>query len=150
MGKSRVTFTSRNTILRNSKGCELVELGIESGNRKIRVDSVKGRFDEIDVVDIVGAESVRYRGDWKLYVWNEWRYNRYHEGNLRPINRTQYESNFNPTMIFPFPPLFKHEVMNGVSLPPTYSGYSYYSKDSFPNPTENLNRHEILKFRDEG
>ena len=36
------------------KGVNWFPLGIESGNRKIRVDSVKGRFDEIDVVDIVG------------------------------------------------------------------------------------------------
>ena len=35
-------------------GVNWLALGIESGNRKIRVDSVKGRFDEIDVVDIVG------------------------------------------------------------------------------------------------
>ena len=27
--------------------------------------------------------------------------------------------------------------------------YSYYSKDSFPNPTETLSREEILKFRDD-
>ena len=40
--------------------------------------------------------------------------------------------------------------MNGVSLPPTYSGYSYYSKIPFQIQQKNLNRHEILKFRDEG
>ena len=31
----------------------------------------------------------------------------------------------------------------------SYSGYSYYSKDSFPNPTDSLTRQEILKFRDD-
>ena len=58
-------------------------------------------------------------------------------------------ANFNPTMIFPGSPLFNDAVKRGVKLPPTYSGYSYYSKDSFPNPTDNLNRKQILEFRDD-
>jgi glutamine amidotransferase-like uncharacterized protein len=52
-------------------------------------------------------------------------------------------------MIFPGSPLFTEAYNSGVELPPTYSGYSYYSKDSFPNPTESLTREEILKFRDD-
>ena len=46
--------TVKEYYLEKLKKVELGWLGIESGNRKIRVDSVKGRFDEIDVVDIVG------------------------------------------------------------------------------------------------
>ena len=34
-------------------GVNWLALGIESGNRKIRVDSVKGKFREVDVKDIV-------------------------------------------------------------------------------------------------
>jgi hypothetical protein len=58
-------------------------------------------------------------------------------------------ANFNPTMIFPGSPLFTDAMNKGIDLPPTYSGYSYYSKDSFPNPTDNLTRDDILKFRDD-
>ena len=58
-------------------------------------------------------------------------------------------ANFNPTIVFPGSPLFTEAYNKGTDLPPTYSGYSYYSKDSFPNPTEALSREEILKFRDD-
>ena len=34
-------------------GVNWLALGIESGNRKIRIDSAKGKFDEVDVVDVV-------------------------------------------------------------------------------------------------
>jgi radical SAM superfamily enzyme YgiQ (UPF0313 family) len=34
-------------------GVNWLALGIESGNRKIRVDAVKGKFQEVDIVDIV-------------------------------------------------------------------------------------------------
>ena len=58
-------------------------------------------------------------------------------------------ANFNPTMIFPGSPLFTELYNKGHELPKTYSAYSYYSKDSFPNPTEDLSRKDILEFRDE-
>ena len=90
--------------MRNSKKeCELVGLGIESGNRKIRVDSVKGRFDEIDVVDIVGkieSSGIEVIGNYMFGMSGDTIDTM--KGNLRPINRTQYESSFNPTMIFFF------------------------------------------------
>ena len=44
---------------------------------------------------------------------------------------------------------FTELYSKGFELPPTYSGYSYYSKDSYPNPTDSLIREEILKFRDD-
>ena len=132
-------------------GVNWLALGIESGNRKIRVDSVKGRFDEIDVVDIVGkieSSGIEVIGNYMFGMSGD-TINTMKETLDLSIELNTSAANFNPTMIFPGSPLFKQAVMNGVSLPPTYSGYSYYSKDSFPNPTENLNRHEILKFRDE-
>ena len=132
-------------------GVNWLALGIESGNRKIRVDSVKGRFDEIDVVDIVGkieSSGIEVIGNYMFGMSGD-TIDTMKETLDLSIELNTSAANFNPTMIFPGSPLFKQAVMNGVSLPPTYSGYSYYSKDSFPNPTENLNRHEILKFRDE-
>ena len=128
-------------------GVNWLALGIESGNRKIRVDSVKGKFHEVDVKDIVK----------KIESFDIEIISNYMFGMSGDTHETMQETldlatelntssaNFNPTMIFPGSPLFT----KGIDLPPTYSGYSYYSKDSFPNPTESLSREEILKFRDD-
>jgi radical SAM superfamily enzyme YgiQ (UPF0313 family) len=132
-------------------GVNWLALGIESGNRKIRVDSVKGKFHEVDVKDIVK----------KIESFDIEIISNYMFGMSGDTHETMQETldlatelntssaNFNPTMIFPGSPLFTDAMNKGIDLPPTYSGYSYYSKDSFPNPTESLSREEILKFRDD-
>jgi len=131
-------------------GVNWLALGIESGNRKIRIDSVKGKFHEVDVKDIVE----------KIESFDIEIISNYMFGMSGDTHETMQETldlatelntssaNFNPTMIFPGSPLFTDAMNRGIDLPPTYSGYSYYSKDSFPNPTETLSREEILKFRD--
>ena len=132
-------------------GVNWLALGIESGNRKIRIDSVKGKFHEVDVKDIVE----------KIESFDIEIISNYMFGMSGDTHETMQETldlatelntssaNFNPTMIFPGSPLFTDAMNKGIDLPPTYSGYSYYSKDSFPNPTETLSREEILKFRDD-
>ena len=131
-------------------GVNWLALGIESGNRKIRIDSVKGKFHEVDVKDIVE----------KIESFDIEIISNYMFGMSGDTHETMQETldlatelntssaNFNPTMIFPGSPLFTDAMNKGIDLPPTYSGYSYYSKDSFPNPTVTLSREEILKFRD--
>jgi radical SAM superfamily enzyme YgiQ (UPF0313 family) len=132
-------------------GVNWLALGIESGNRKVRIDAAKGKFDEVDVTDIVK----------KIESFDIEVISNYMFGMSGDTHETMQETldlsielntsgaNFNPTMIFPGSPLFTDAVNKGIDLPPTYSGYSYYSKDSFPNPTDNLTREEILKFRDD-
>ena len=132
-------------------GVNWLALGIESGNRKVRIDAAKGKFDEVDVTDIVK----------KIESFDIEVISNYMFGMSGDTHETMQETldlaielntsgaNFNPTMIFPGSPLFTDAVNKGIELPPTYSGYSYYSKDSFPNPADNLTREEILKFRDD-
>jgi hypothetical protein len=52
-------------------------------------------------------------------------------------------------MALPGSQLYKTAVLNGYSLPSTYTGYSFHSYDTLPMPNENLSAAEILKFRDE-
>jgi len=132
-------------------GFNWLSLGIESGNRKVRIDSTKGRFEEVDVKDIVNKIQ-----SYDIDVMNNFMF-----GMSGDTHETMQETldlaielnssgaNFNPTMIFPGSPLFTELYNKGHELPKTYSAYSYYSKDSFPNPTEDLSRKDILEFRDE-
>ena len=132
-------------------GVNWLALGIESGNRKIRVDSVKGKFREVDVKDIVDkieSFDIEIISNYMFGMSGDTHETMQQTLDLATELNTS-SANFNPTMIFPGSPLFTDAVNKGIELPPTYSGYSYYSKDSFPNPTETLSREEILKFRDD-
>jgi hypothetical protein len=51
-------------------------------------------------------------------------------------------------MALPGSQLYKNAVMNGVTLPDTYEGYSFHGYDTVPLPTETLSAAEILAFRD--
>ena len=132
-------------------GVNWLALGIESGNRKVRIDAVKGKFREIDVVDIVkkiesfGIEAL---SNYMFGMSGDTMETMQETLDLSIELNTSW-ANFNPTMIFPGSPLFTELYSKGFELPPTYSGYSYYSKDSYPNPTDSLTREEILKFRDD-
>ena len=132
-------------------GVNWLALGIESGNRKIRIDSAKGKFDEEDVVDVVKeieSFGIEVIGNYMFGMSGDTMETMQETLDLA-IELNTSGANFNPTMIFPGSPLFTKAYNSGVELPPTYSGYSYYSKDSFPNPTDSLTRQEILKFRDD-
>ena len=132
-------------------GVNWLALGIESGNRKIRVDSVKGKFREVDVKDIVDkieSFDIEIISNYMFGMSGDTHETMKQTLDLATELNTS-SANFNPTMIFPGSPLFTEAYNKGIELPPTYSGYSYYSKDSFPNPTETLSREEILKFRDD-
>ena len=132
-------------------GVNWLALGIESGNRKIRIDSAKGKFNEVDVVDVVKkieSFGIEVIGNYMFGMSGDTMETMQETLDLA-IELNTSGANFNPTMIFPGSPLFTKAYNSGVELPPTYSGYSYYSKDSFPNPTDSLTRQEILKFRDD-
>ena len=57
---------------------------------------------------------------------------------------------WNAYAVMPLPgsALFKMAIEKGWKLPDTYEGYSFFSKDTIPLPTESLTPAEILEFRD--
>ena len=52
-------------------------------------------------------------------------------------------------MALPGSGLYKEAIEKGFELPDDYAGYSFYSYNTKPLPTEKLSPSEILKFRDE-
>jgi radical SAM superfamily enzyme YgiQ (UPF0313 family) len=58
-------------------------------------------------------------------------------------------ANFYSVIPYPGSRLYTEAVEKKLSLPKTWSGYSQYSADCCPLPTEKLSSQEILAFRDE-
>ncbi len=57
-------------------------------------------------------------------------------------------ANFYVTMAYPGSQLYKQALGNGTPLPRNWVGYSQYSPECLPLPTNNLTPGEILSFRD--
>ncbi|SVB88275.1 uncharacterized protein METZ01_LOCUS241129, partial [marine metagenome] len=125
-------------------------LGIESGERKIRLQASKGKFEDIDIDDVIDqihkadiqvianylfglsgdtAETMQKTFDLSLKL-NTMAWNAY------------------PVMPLPGSGLYKSALEEGYELPKSYEGYSFFSKDTLPLPTESLTPVEILQFRD--
>ncbi len=132
-------------------GIKWLCLGIESGDRKIRLEVDKGKFEDVDVREIVkqvhdsdievmanyifglpgdDADSIKKTFNLSL--------------ELNTLGWNTYAA-----MALPGSFLYKNALENGIDLPENYEGYSFHSYDTLPLPTEKLSPSEILKLRDQ-
>ena len=126
-------------------------LGIESSDKKIRLEVSKGKFDDVDVEKIV---SQVHNAD--IDVMANYMYGLPgddHESikNTFNLSLKLCTSGWNtyPAMALPGSQLYKEALNKGIDLPKTYSGYSFHAYDTVCLSTERLKSWEILKYRDE-
>lgn len=132
-------------------GVNFLALGIESGNTKVRKDVTKGRFEEVDIRDIV--KKIRDHG---INVAANYIFG-LPEDNLETMQTTldlalelnTEMANFYSAMAYPGSPLYGIAKKEGWKLPETYAGFSQHSYYTQPLPTKYLAAHEVLTFRDE-
>jgi radical SAM superfamily enzyme YgiQ (UPF0313 family) len=126
-------------------------LGIESGDKKVRLEVSKGKFEDVDIHKVIGQVHdadievmanyiVGLPGDdqetmEKTYKLSE------------ELNTSGW--NMYAAMALPGSQLYKDSLRKGYELPSGYTGFSFHSFDTLPMPTEKLSPGEILKFRDE-
>lgn len=150
---SRVDTVKNPDVLKIVKdaGIRWLALGIESGNKKVRLEVTKGKFEDVDVKNVVkqvhdaGIEVMAnyiygLPGDTKETI----------EETLN-LSLELCTSGWNTyaAMALPGSLLYKEALQKGYELPETYSGYSFYSYDTVCLPTEKLKNWEVLKLRDE-
>lgn len=126
-------------------------LGIESGDRNVRLEVSKGRFENVDIKKVI--ESVQSAGIEVLanYLFG------LPEDDMNSMQKTLdlslelCTSGWNAYAVMPFPgsKLYKDALENGYELPKEYSGYSFHSYTTVPMPTKHLTAAQVLKFRDE-
>ena len=151
---SRVDTVAKNPsilqLLRKA-GFHWLCLGIESGDRSVRLEVSKGKFDNIDVKKVI--DSVHEAGIEVLanYLFG------LPEEDLSSMQKTLdlslelCTSGWNAYAVMPFPgsKLYKDALDNGYELPKDYAGYSFHSYTTVPMPTQHLSPAQILRFRDE-
>jgi len=136
-------------LIRNA-GIKWLCLGIESGDKNVRFEIAKGKFEDVDIREIVKRihdadidiianymfglpgdtfESMQKTLDLSLELctvaWNGY-----------------------PAMALPGSKLYKTALEKGYELPEDYEGYSFHSKNTLPLRNEYLTASEILDFRD--
>jgi len=137
-------------ILLKKAGINWLALGIESGEKKIRLQASKGKFEDVDIGDVI-----KQIHDADIEVIANYLFGLPGD-TMHTMQKTldlSLELNtmaWNAYGVMPLPgsALYKQALEKGYDLPKTYEGYSFFSENTVPLPTESLTPAEILKFRD--
>jgi radical SAM superfamily enzyme YgiQ (UPF0313 family) len=132
-------------------GVNWLALGIESANTKVRKDVTKGRFEDVDIRDIV--KKIRDHGinviaNYIFGLPEDTKESMRMTLDLAMEMNTE-EANFYSAMAYPGSPLHGQAKEAGWKLPDEYAGYSQHSYYTQPLPTKHLTAEQVLAFRDE-
>jgi anaerobic magnesium-protoporphyrin IX monomethyl ester cyclase len=133
-----------------SAGIKWLCLGIESGNKNIRLEVSKGKFEDVDVKKIV--EQI-HDADIEVmanYIFGLPGDDKESMKETFDLSKELCTSGWNTyaAMALPGSKLYKLAVQNNHKLPENYEGYSFHSYNTQPLPTEKLKPYEILSYRD--
>jgi radical SAM superfamily enzyme YgiQ (UPF0313 family) len=150
---SRVdTIRKKETLpLLKKAGFKWLCLGIESGVKSVRLEASKGKFEDVDIRDVV--ESI-HNADIEVlanYLFGLPEDNKESMQKTLDLSLELCTSGWNGYAVMPFPgsQLYKDSLEKGYKLPDDYSGYSFHSYTTTPMPTKYLSPPEIIKFRDD-
>ena len=150
---SRIDTVKRPEILKivRKAGIKWLCLGIESGDKKVRLEVAKGKFEDVDVKEVIKKVHDSDINVMANYIFGlpgdtEETINKTFElsKNLCTAGWNTYAA-----MALPGSQLYKEAVSKNIPLPDSYEGYSFHSYETIPLPTEKLSAAKILRLRDE-
>ncbi len=149
---SRIDTVKRPEILElvRKAGIKWLALGIESGEKSVRLEVDKGKFEDVDVRKVIEKVHNADINVMANYIYG-----------LPGDTKETIEKTFNLSlelctagwntygaMALPGSFLYKNAVEKKIKLPDTYEGYSFHSFETLPLPTEKLSAKEIITMRD--
>jgi len=149
---SRIDTVKRPELLElvRSAGIKWLALGIESGDKNVRLEVSKGKFEDVDidkVIEQVHAADIEVMANYIFGLPGDTQ-----ESMQKTLELSKELCTFGwnayAAMALPGSQLYKNAVINGISLPDTYEGYSFHGYDTLPLPTDTLTGAEVLAFRD--
>ena len=149
---SRVDTVKRPELLKlvRSAGIKWLALGIESGDKEVRLEVSKGKFEDVDinhVIEQVHEADIEVMANYIFGLTGDSNESMQKTLDLS-IELCTLGWNAYAAMALPGSKLYKDAIMNGTKLPTTYEGFSFHSYDTIPLPTVHLTPAEILEFRD--
>tara|TARA_Y100000310_G_scaffold111221_1_gene109613 strand:+ start:132 stop:1661 length:1530 start_codon:yes stop_codon:yes gene_type:complete len=131
-------------------GINWLALGIESGNKVVRSDVVKGKFTEINIRDLVEKiqnAGINVIGNYIFGLPEDTAETMQDTLDLAMELNCEF-ANLYCAMAYPGSRLFLDALANGWELPDSYVGYSQHSYEMKPLPTKYISAKEVVQFRD--
>ena len=150
---SRIDTVKRPEILKlvRKAGIKWLCLGIESGDKKVRLEVAKGKFEDVDVKDVIKKVHEADIDVMANYIFGL-------PGDDKDTIKKTFDLSLDlctagwntyAAMALPGSLLYKTAIEKNTPLPKNYEGYSFHSYETVPLPTEKLKAYEILQMRDE-
>lgn len=140
-----------NLKLLKEAGIKWLGIGIESADPRVRLEVTKGKFENVDIRDVIEKVHNAGLGVIANYLFG------LTGDNMESMQKTLELSlelntiawNGYAVMALPGSKVYRDAILAGYELPSDYVGYSFHSYETKPLPTEHLTPAQILKFRDE-
>ena len=132
-------------------GIKWLGIGIESGDKNIRLEVTKGKFENVNIREVIKLAHENGIEVIANYLFG------LPKDNYETMQKTLELSlelctvawNAYAVMALPGSAMYKQAIKDKHELPTTYEGFSFHSYDTLPLPTEFLKPYQILKFRDD-
>jgi len=131
-------------------GVNWLALGIEAGNQNIRREITKGKFEDInirDVMSMIRSAGINVVANYIVGLGTE-TWDTMQETLNLALELNAENSNIYCATPLPGSPLYRKAKNLNWQLPTKYSEYGFLSYDHVPSPTVNLTSEQILSFRD--
>ena len=149
---SRIDTIKKKSVLDlvRKAGIKWLCLGIESGDKNVRLEVSKGKFEDVNIKDVI-----KQVHDSKIEVMANYIFGLPGD-DMEKMKKTYALSkklctvgwNAYPSMALPGSQLYYEAKKSNAKLPDDYEGYSFHSYNTQPLSTTKLSASEILEFRD--
>ncbi len=132
-------------------GVKWLGIGIEAGNQHVRREVSKGRFQDVnirEVVRLIDDHGVNVGANY-IFGFPDDTYETMQQTLDLAIELNTAHANFYPCQALPGSRLYYVALQNCWKLPDSYEGYAFLSYECQPLPTKYLTAAEVLKFRDD-
>ena len=151
--KQTIASNKRPEILQlvRKAGIKWLCLGIESGDKAVRLEVAKGKFEDVDVREVIKKVHEADIDVMANYIFGL-------PGDTTETMKKTFDLslelctagwNTYAAMALPGSQLYKNALEKKYKLPDSYEGYSFHSYETQPLPTDSLRPEEILKYRDQ-
>ena len=149
---SRVDTIKNTEVLKlvRKAGIKWLCLGIESGEKKVRLEVSKGKFEDVDikqVIEKVHEADIEIMANYIYGLPGESKESMQKTFDLS-LDLCTAGWNTYASMALPGSQLYKDALDKKMDVPKTYEAFSWHSFETMPLRTEELTAQEILEFRD--
>jgi len=149
---SRIDTVKRKDVLNivRKAGIKWLCLGIESSDKNVRLEVSKGKFEDVDVsqvVEQIQMSDIHVMANYIFGLPGDTKESM--EKTLKlSMDLNTMGWNAYAAMALPGSELYSHAIKENVELPKSYEAYSFHSYDTLPLSNKNLTAADILSFRD--